>query len=319
MFKKTEFEKCVSNASEILITSHIYPDADAVCSAQLLKMMIKKTLNKDCDICIATEIGKLLKPFNKDIININSLTKTYDLVICVDCTDTSRIEGLIDRFNQAKTTINIDHHITNSNFATINIVDPTASSTCEIIYNICLENYADIINPQMARYAYAGIITDTNALMNNNIQPKTYSTIANITNHGLNVDIIKNYFFKTYTKAKIQLFAKALSSINFYDNNKIALISISSQDIIDCEASLDDTLGMVDYALNCYLVDIAIAIIEKEPHNFHVSLHSKKTNVATIANTFGGGGHENISAFQTTGELNEIIDKLIEEFSKINN
>lgn len=305
------FEKFINEAQCVLVTAHSFPDADAICSAQIMKSILKKQFGKDCDVAMDGEIGRLLKPFCKDIMEIKDIKNEYDLIICLDCSSIDRVGNVAKLLKNCKNTINIDHHATNERFAKLNYVEDTASSTCEIIYSICLEHYPAIINPQMARFAYAVIITDTNGLMANNIQSKTYHVVADIVNQGLNVDIIKNYFFKSYSKAKLQLFGKALNSINFYANNKIAVISISKEGMDECEANFDDTLGMVDYALNCYLVDIAVAIIEQESGKFYISLRSKHTNVADIAQAFGGGGHPNIAAFQYAGKLSDVFDNLI--------
>lgn len=305
------FERMINNAQNILVTAHSFPDADAVCSAQIMKAILKKQFGKDCEIVMDGEIGRLLKPFCKDVEDVANLKDCYDLIICLDCASVERTGKIVEVFEKCKQTINIDHHATNEKFAKLNYVDEESSSTCEMLYSLCLERYCSIINPQMARLAYAGIITDTNGLMANNIQSKTYQVIADIVSQGLNVDIIKNYFFKSYSKAKLQLFGKALNSINFYANNKIAVISISKADMDECEANFDDSLGMVDYALNCYLVDIAVAIIEQESGKFYISLRSKHTNVADIAQVFGGGGHSNVAAFQYEGNLSDVFDKLI--------
>ncbi|MBQ8749645.1 MAG: DHH family phosphoesterase [Clostridia bacterium] len=312
-----EFESIIQSAENILITAHTYPDADAICSSQLMKIIIKKQFDKDCDICVAGKIGRLLRPFCQEINTIKHTSKTYDLVICLDASDLTRIGDLKISFEKAKQTINIDHHYTNSKFATLNIVDTDASSTAEILYSICNEYYKSIMDLEIAKFAYAGIMTDTNGLMTNNINAPTYKIIADIVSTGLNVDIIKNYFFKSYSKAKLQILGRALNSLSFYNNN-IAVISVRKTDFIECCASFDDTLGVVDYALNCYQIDIAIAIIEQNTNEFYISLRSKKSNVANIANKFGGGGHTNASAFQYSGKIEEIFEELINSCNDTN-
>ena len=118
-------------------------------------------------------------------------------------------------------------------------------------------------------------------------------------------------FEQNNSKAKLQLLGRALGSITFHNGNKLALIYVRHKDFVECKASFDDTLGMVDYALNCYLIDIAIAIIEQYPNEFYISLRSKKSNVGNVAKNFGGGGHANVSAFQYKGNIEDILENLI--------
>lgn len=310
-FRRNIFENVINSANDILITAHTYPDADAVCSAQLMNFILNKQFNKHADICISGDIGRLVKPFCAKIKTEEQLKPKYDLIICLDASAENRIGNMEKQFKRATTTMNIDHHDSNTLFADFNLVDAKSSSTCEILYTICLENYKKIITPQMAMYAYAGIITDTNGLMANNINASTFNVVANIINQGFDVDIIKNYFFKSDSKAKLMLLGKAFNSVKLYNNDKVALMTLSYEDLKEAQASFDDTLGIVDQSMNFYLIDIAIVIIETEKGKFYVSLRSKKTNVANIAMKLGGGGHKHVSAFQYEGKLEDFKDYLI--------
>ena len=276
-----------------------------------------KQFNKECDICIDDNIANLLLPFSKDIIKLENAQKRYDLVVCLDSSNITRVGNVKIQFIKAKKTINIDHHDTNTEYADLNIVEPQASSTCEILYNICLQYYNVIIDFNMANLAYAGIITDTNALMSNDINSSTFKAIADIIDRGLEIDTTKNYFFKSFSKAKLQLLGRALNSINFYNSNKTAVMIISQNDFNYCGATFNDTLGIVDFALRCYLTEIAVAIIEQDSDKYYVSLRSKKANISEIAKKYKGGGHNTVAAFQYSGNLNEFLDDLVNECTNV--
>ena len=125
-------------------------------------------------------------------------------------------------------------------------------------------------------------------------------------------DAIKNYFFKNNTKAKTFLLEKALSSIKFYEDDKIAFMKITKKDIDRLDATQEDTLGIVEHANNIEGVMMAGIIIENEPKKFYVSLRGKgEIKIAEIAKEFGGGGHTNMAAFQYEGDLKELNNQLI--------
>ena len=125
-------------------------------------------------------------------------------------------------------------------------------------------------------------------------------------------DAIKNYFFKNNTKAKIFLLEKALSSIKFYEDDKIAIMKITRKDLARLDATQEDTLGIVEHANNIEGVMMAGIIIENEPQKFYVSLRAKgEIKIADIAKEFGGGGHLNMAAFQHEGNFKDLYNQLI--------
>ena len=94
-------------------------------------------------------------------------------------------------------------------------------------------------------------------------------------------------------------------------------MKVTLNDLKRTETTFEDTVGLVDNAVNISCVDIAIAIIEKKLKHYYVSLRSKNSDVAEVARIMGGGGHTNMAAFQYTGELRSMQQKLIKECEKV--
>ena len=311
-----KIDALIESAKSIVIMSHSSPDADALCSCITLQNLIKKRFNKRrVDIAIVGKPSESLKPLVKKTKLVPTWFK-YDLAICLDCPTFKRLGRYEKLFKSAKNKINIDHHDTNLEFADVNKVDVEASSTCEIIYKMYKSHEIEL-TPRMQKLIYAGIVTDTACFAANNISQSTHKIVAEIVKSGINVDEIKNYFFKNNSKSKTNLLVKALHSLKFYHNDEIALMKITINDLKKTETKFEDTVGLVDNAVNISCVDIAIAIIEKKAKTYYISLRSKNSDVAEVARIMGGGGHTNMAAFQHTGELRSMQQKLIKECEKV--
>ena len=129
--------KLIQEAHYILIVTHLNPDADTIsCALALSNFMFEnkikhKVFNSSSDI---PRVLNFLPKFDKIT---DQIPKYYDLVIYVDCADQRRVG--IDLVDGVKI-INIDHHQSNDNFGTINIVDDSKASTAEVLYGFFEQN-----------------------------------------------------------------------------------------------------------------------------------------------------------------------------------
>ena len=316
--------KDINNSKKIAIFCHTSPDADALCSSVALKKLIKlnqpkDTKQKTIDLLVDADIDDI-SDVNKAIIagvEINNPHyKHYDLAIAVDCANLSRLGKYAELFKKTKKNIQFDHHATNDNFAKNNIVLPRASSTCEVLYALTrLKNLN--ISDDICKMIYSGIITDTANLTQGTITVNTHKIITEMMDRKINLNALNEHFFKNNTKSKAYLLKQALDSLTFYSGDRIAFMKLTKQDLSECDATMDDTLGIVNHGIDIKGVEIAVIAIKQEDNSYYVSLRSKQEiNVGTIAQELGGGGHDQVAAFTYTGSLTEMKDSLIKACKK---
>ncbi len=309
----------IKKSNNIAIFSHVDPDADALASAVALKKLIKYNIT-DCDKIIDiffdyTEIGDVNSVIIKGVVHNLQRCHNYDLGIALDTASLSRLGKWADLYQSCANRINFDHHVTNENFADNNLVLKT-SSTCEGLY-LFAKAKGFVIPDDVCTLVYSGIITDTNNLTQGTITTRTHKVISDMMERGINLDALNEHFFKNNTKSKAYLLKKALESLKFYANDRIALMKLSKENLTTCDANKDDTLGIVNHGIEIKGVDIAILLIRQDDNTFSVSLRGKNNiNVAEIATALGGGGHEQVAAFQYEGNYNEMFEKLMTECKK---
>ena len=311
-----DLKTLIQSSKKIAIFSHSMPDADAICSSLALKTIIEHNFKnqKLVDIFIEMEeVPALYEEIIGDTSISNRRVQQYDLAISLDCPQTNRFKKYEELFINSLNTVNIDHHESNQNFAMLNFVAPNTSSTGELIYQMAKRMEFEI-PLEAAKHIFTCILTDTVCLSQSNVSKLTYKVLAELSTMDFDQEAIKNHFFKTNTKAKTFLLEKALSSIKFYEDDKIAIMQLQKRDLDKLDATKEDTLGIVEHANNIEGVMIAGIIIETENKEFYISLRSKgEMNVSEIAKNLGGGGHTNMAAFQYEGGLKELKLKLVEE------
>ena len=131
----------IGNAKNVAITGHIRPDGDCVGSCMGLYNYLKENFrNIAPDVYLEKPGNEFDFIANTDNIRYEAEAKIYDLFIVLDCSDLDRIEPFKSMYDSARSTLCIDHHISNTRYADVNVVDGDASSTCEVLYRLLDKN-----------------------------------------------------------------------------------------------------------------------------------------------------------------------------------
>ena len=143
----------------------------------------------------------------------------------------------------------------------------------------------------------------------------SYKIVAEIAQRVNDMEVlnaIKDHFLKNKTKSNLILLERALRSINFYLNDRVAIMKITKEDLRDSDGSQTDTLGIVNNAINIKGVAIAILFIKQDDGTYYASIRSKNgVDVSNMAKKLGGGGHETVAAFSHNQNLSELKDELL--------
>lgn len=305
----------INQSQNVVIYTHVRPDADALGSACALKMALEY-LGKEADIMCDSEIPNnyvFIKYINK--INHPQL-KQYDTAIAVDCADSGRLGKYYKNFSEIENTLNIDHHKTNDNFAKINFVK-LVSSTGEIIYYLLKQLNVEI-DKDMATAIYAAISSDTGCFLHSNTTSDTHRIASILLKKNIDLQKANYYLFKRRSLGQIKLQQIALNHLKFFCNNRVALMYLDAKNFKDCNIGTNESFGLVDTCINIQNVEIGILISEIKPNLFTVSIRGKgNVDVSKIAEMFGGGGHENAAGCNIFGSSHTVINKLIRACNKV--
>ncbi|MBR2442639.1 MAG: bifunctional oligoribonuclease/PAP phosphatase NrnA [Clostridia bacterium] len=302
----------LKSAKQVCIFTHMRPDGDAIGSALALSYALEYMGVKN-EVCVETEIPQNLA-FLEDLDKIQRAPKEeFDLLVTVDCSDEQRLGALQDTFYLAKRkkidTVNIDHHVSNTRFAKYNFVR-TCAANCMNIASF-IEYMGAPFDRKIATYLMVGLLTDSGNFSHDDVDEESLLLAAKLVKAGADIRYLNDKLFKSQKKERAALFAKTMSGIRYYHDNRFAAVYISMENMKQTGADQSMTEGFVDFPLNIEGVEIAASILEVKRGQYRISLRSKEyADVNKMAATYGGGGHIRAAGCMMFGDIEEVFDKL---------
>jgi bifunctional oligoribonuclease and PAP phosphatase NrnA len=301
--------KEIEQRNKFLLTSHARPDGDAIGSA-LACCQILRTMGKDAEVVLRDGVPRIYQPlpFAEQVIQTDRVNGGYEAAIILECDSIqrTRLQGLENSF-----LINIDHHMSGRPFAHVNWIDPKAVATAEMVYRLAREAGVKI-SADIATCLYTAVLTDTGSFMFEGTNEHTFELARELVLAGADpAHCARNVYFG-HSTAKMRLLGAALS--NLHREGALAWISVTQEQMLRCHAKEEDCEGLVNYALSMQGVEVALFFRELADGRFRVSLRSKgKVDVATVAERFGGGGHQCASGCALDGPLPVAAARIIKE------
>lgn len=307
----SEIAEQLNKANSVAIFCHARPDGDAL-GAGLALAVAFRNAGKSAVMCCEDPPPEKFSflPAVKTVKNALPQNKNYDAFICVDCADVARMGIFTDAFVKfPKTTINIDHHISNKGYAKYNFVFECPAS-CELLTDILLATDYEITS-EIADLLMLGLITDSGNFTHTDVSEKTYITAAELRKRGADNNLINYNMYSRQSKKRAILYGRVMNRIRFALDDKLTFIVTSLEDLKATGADKSVTEGFVDFPLSIDGVEVSVSMMEVKNRQYKISLRSKGTvNVNAVASSFGGGGHILASGCMLTGELEEVIEKV---------
>lgn len=311
----SRLEELVKDAKSVAISGHVRPDGDCIGSVMAIYQYLKKNM-PHLDIRVFLE--KPAPEFSciAGIEEIDSLCeeeKEYDVFLIMDC-PMDRIGAALPLAQQAKTRINIDHHISNSGTGEVNILEPEASSTCEVVFGLL---DSDKLDAEIAKTLYLGMIHDTGVFKYSNTSPKTLRIAAELISFGFDFPKLIDETFYEKTFAQNRIMGKALLDSRRILNDRCIVSVVDRRLMEEYGVVPKDLDGIISQLRITKGVECALFLYQTKDEEYKVSMRSNTyVNVAEIASSFGGGGHIRAAGCTMSGTAEQIIAALAESMAK---
>lgn len=307
--------QAIRAGKRFFIAGHLNPDGDSLGCTLTMTSLLER-LGKTVYAYAAPAIGndlKFLPGLSKIHVGVLPEQPDFDTVILLECSDRQRGGDLESVLGQAKTLVNIDHHLVSDAYGDVNHIDSKASSTAEIIFQLFEasgEAYC-LPTPDEATCLYTGLVTDTGRFVHSNTTAEALRVGSALVALGANVDKINQVIYFTKSYIELKLLGRALEKMEMRFDNKYSQIILTRRDFESFGATPAQTQGIVSQPTMIPGVEVS-ALIKEEPDKVSVNLRSRGgVDVSQIAQTFGGGGHARASGFKVTGKaVNEVADEL---------
>lgn len=241
---------------------------------------------------------------------VQDVTETFDLVIALDCSDLHRLGGFSEspHFHQYPL-INIDHHITNTGFGDVNLVDPRASSTAEVILHL-LDHMEIRLDETLATSLLVGIATDTRGFRTSNVTARVVEAALRLMEAGASLPYVSQHGLDRRPLVVVRLWGAALSRLRFGSGVIWTSMPLSMQHQIGYQGSGD--AGLASFLVSADEADVSVVFVEQEDGSVSVGMRAVPGfDVAELALQFGGGGHALAAGFSTAGPLEEAEQRVL--------
>tara|TARA_Y200000002_G_C22664407_1_gene657315 strand:+ start:112 stop:1104 length:993 start_codon:yes stop_codon:yes gene_type:complete len=321
-----ELKNLLSVKQNVVITTHVNPDGDAIgSSVALLNFLIK--MGHDVSLIVPNDYPDFLKWMKNDELIINysnsknesqEKIKNASLIFCLDFNNLNRINELGDYISESKAKkVLIDHHLDPSDFYDFKIHDVKASATAELVYNFLIELDSNAVDKDISEALYTGILTDTGSFKFS-MSPKVHKIVSDLMIRGVDIGFINNKIYDSNSLDKLKLIGYALSEkLEVISNGNAAYIVLSRKDLKDHNFKKGDTEGLVNYALSISNVNMAVLIIEtKERIKFSFRSIGQFSVNEFAKKYFNGGGHKNAAGGSLEDKLSVALEKFLKDISK---
>ena len=311
-----------------IILSHKGPDGDSIGSSVALSIYLKK-IGLENKIIVPDHFPDFLGWMDEDnsILcakdnndKLHSYFKSADIIFCLDFNQRSRVGEIILPFlNKSieKTVVVIDHHTFPENFGDHEIIDTSASSTSELIYNFINDNGdCEIIDKKIAQAIYLGLVTDTGSFKYSSTTSYTHKVASHLIEIGVDHSKIQNKVYDQKDINKVNLLGYALQKIKIDNVSSLAYLSLSEKELNTFKFKKGDTEGFVNHCLSLKGVEVGV-FLRQDGKMVKISFRSKglyKVN-EFAKKYYNGGGHQNAAGGSVINEdIRDVERDLIKNF-----
>ena len=305
--------EAIRQAQTIAVVSHISPDGDTVGCATAMRLGLI-ALGKDVTLFCDGKIPDIMSSLpGADQFRIpDEKDGPFDLMLSVDVSDVQRLGRCEALRKVSRTTAQIDHHPTNPLFMDINSVDGDAPAACLMIREQ-LQVLGVPMTKEIAECLYTGISTDTGNFAFASTNSECFRVMSELMEAGLPLAELNRVLFRVKPREQVKLIGKALESLTYRGNGKIAVMTLTLKDFEACGAKNEHADTVVNYGLDTVGTELALLAREEKDGIVKFSLRAKEPHrVDEVAKAFGGGGHPQASGITMEGTLETTVGKVLD-------
>ena len=311
----TRAADALREADLVAIACHVNPDADALGSMLgLAHHLVGRGVEVTCSY--PNQPQRLprwseLLPGLDLLVPPDRFPAAPAVMVTCDCASFDRLGVLGPAANAASELIWIDHHRSNDGVGTIRLVDPDASSTCEVVIRL-LDRFGGEISEASALCLYAGLVTDTGRFQYEAVTPETLRVAARLREHAFDHAALSQVFYEDHRAAYLRLLGVALGRLHQVPEVDLVWTYLLQSDLTDAGLGVGETDDLIDVIRTVRGADVAAVLKQQRDGRFKVSIRSRGAHdLAVAAAAFGGGGHRLAAGYTSRHGPAETIERLV--------
>lgn len=303
-------------AERLALIAHVSPDGDTVGAALALRLAFLsqgKAVDVICDDPAPKSLGFLAG--HDAFITPEQAGNDYDAAIAVDVSDRRLLGRAESVFDSAPVKLVIDHHATNSGYGDCDYIRRDECACCVLAYEVITAMGAQI-TPEIGACLMTGMSTDTGHFMYPYTTPLAFEIAGRLCAAGVDVSYITRRLYRTTPMARMRLMRRAYQNMHFELSDRVGVIALTKKDFEETGADLQQTVGLVNEALEVEGVRMAILATEREA-GVKLSLRAVEPDtVNDVARRFGGGGHAQAAGVTMHMPMGEAVAQVLSAMSE---
>jgi phosphoesterase RecJ-like protein len=312
----SEAAALINRSERIAIVTHVAPDPDAIGSAlglRLALIALGKNVAAMCDDPSPSDADFL--PGSGDLRRSLPDGFAPDLFIALDASDTKRL-GRVGASLLAMDipVLVVDHHVTNLGYGDVNLVNPSAVATAELVLEL-IDALGVMLTPDIAACLMTGLVGDTRGFATPNVVPATFVIASRLLQAGADISTIIERVMRQRSLAMLGIWGIALTHLHFQDGVVWAVVPYDERRARSLQNTEVD--GVSSLLLSAQEANISAAFTEEPDGRVEVSMRARSGyDVASVALALGGGGHALAAGCHIDGPLDAAVSQVIGQLLK---
>jgi phosphoesterase RecJ-like protein len=308
-------ESLVVDAHKVFLIAHVDPDGDTVGSTLALAYALRR-IGKECTVACSSPVPDFIS-FLPGVEEFGAPQVTdHDLIVTVDASDPGRLGQTYKHvLDMGLPVLNIDHHITNTGFGTVNLVRSDAAATAEIVFDL-LRTLKLEMDQLLATYLLTGLVTDTRSFSTSNTTPRALEISSELVVAGASLTEINENYYRRKGVETLRLWGQMLNRMQLDGSLVWSVNTLEMR--ADCGADSDDGDGIVNLLASVREAAAAIVFKENEGNQIEISIRSRPgVDISSIAVHFGGGGHPQAAGAIVNGSLQQVVPRVLSKAREV--
>jgi bifunctional oligoribonuclease and PAP phosphatase NrnA len=319
MTDQAAFAAALAGAHRVTAICHENPDADTIGGA-IAVALIARGLGKEWELVSVDQPAPAF-----DFLPLFDAFRTRpalepDLAVVCDAATLERIGRVRiehpEWFERARV-VNVDHHVTNSRFGAVNLVDASAAANCQVIA-AALPSFGIEPDRDLATALLTGIVRDSGGFADPSTTGETLRLSATLVDAGAPMALIHRRVLGDLPYATVSLWGRLLSTMGQRCGGRIIHATLTPDMLQSTGAADHDADGLVEFLAKTKGAEISVLLRERGPEETRVSLRvSEAVDATAIARRFGGGGHVRRAGCTIAAPASVAADQLLAECERV--
>jgi phosphoesterase RecJ-like protein len=303
----------IDGASTVALACHVNPDGDAL-GSMLGLLHVLRAAGRDVVASFPTPF--VVAPHYREMPGLDLLTKpddfprAPDVMVTFDCGSLGRLGDLATAAGAARELIVIDHHISNTCFGTINVIDPHAAAS-----GVVVRRLVDVLDLGLTRDAahslYAALVCDTGRFQYETTTPAVFDLARELVEFDLPISRLSRQLFEEHRFAYLKLLAEGLECAQLDIDRRFVWTAVTQDMLERHDVTLDEVEGLIDVLRRTTEAEVTCVLKEEVDGSVRVSLRSLgDVDVRRIAEEHGGGGHRFAAGFSSPLGIDALVSRI---------